>query len=556
MALSWLGGMEPSAPLVGRSLGIAALAALAIFFTRLYQHRTRFRNMMKKHDIPILPHSFLFGHLIAVGKALASYPSDFSKLGIIYAMTKVYPEICEYGLIYFDTWPLGEPTLAVFNPDLMAQFTQDRSFLKAPMVRVELEPLTDLHDIVTMEGQEWKTWRSVFNPGFSAKNLTALLPAFLEEIQVLKERLVKVARSGEVVKMEGTIQRATVDVIFRAALGIRLHSQIRETPFVTTLQNQIWWLVCDTSLPNLIKTMIPFRRLMIWNNNRKMKKFLAPLIEEDISRLDRGELSEAKTINYLAIKAYRSEVQQSGATSKTQRVDPKFLDFAISQLKIFIFAGHDTTASTVSFAYSRLYRDAGVLAKTRAEHDQVLGPDPSQAFARLTENPNLLNQMPYTTAVIKETLRLYPPAATARIGAPDGFLTHPDTGKVYPTDGLMLWSTSFATHRMEEYWERPEEFLPERWMTRDESDPLHPRKNAWRPFELGPRNCIGQELAQVEMRAILAMTVRELDIEPAYPADAPEALGEKAYQTMGFGDITGHVKDGFPVRVKINAGEK
>lgn len=167
---------------------------------------------------PILPHSFLFGHLIAVGKALAAFPADFSKLGIIYAMTKAYPDICERGLIYFDSWPLGEATLAVFDPDLMAQFTQDRSYLKSPMVSVELEPLTGLNDLVTMEGQEWKTWRSVFNPGFSAKNLTALLPAFLEEIQVLKERLVKVARSGKVIKMEETIQRATVDVICRAAL--------------------------------------------------------------------------------------------------------------------------------------------------------------------------------------------------------------------------------------------------------------------------------------------------------------------------------------------------
>lgn len=312
--------------------------------------------------------------------------------------------------------------------------------------------------------------------------------------------------------------------------------------------------------------MIPFRRFILWNNNRKMKKFLTPLIEEDIARLDRGEVSQAKTINYLAIKAFQSEVQQSNGSasattttttsSKTPRVDPKFLDLAISQLKIFIFAGHDTTASTVSFIYSRLYRHADVLARTRAEHDQVLGPDPSQAFARLTESPNLLNQMPYTSAVIKETLRLYPPGATARHGAADGFLTHPATGKVYPTEGLLLWSTSFATHRMEAYWARPDEFLPERWLVRDENDPLHPRKNAWRPFELGPRNCIGQELAQVEMRAILAMTVRDLDIEPAYSAGAPEALGEKAYQAMGFGDITGHVKDGFPVRVKLRAGGK
>jgi cytochrome P450 len=133
-------------------------------------------------------------------------------------MTQAYPEIVKNGLVYFDTWPLGEATLAAFDPDLMAQFTQDKSYPKSEMVSFELEPLTDLHDLVTMEGQEWKTWRGVFNPGFSAKNLTALLPAFLEEIQVLRERLVKYAESGKVIKMEETIQRATVDVICRAAL--------------------------------------------------------------------------------------------------------------------------------------------------------------------------------------------------------------------------------------------------------------------------------------------------------------------------------------------------
>ena len=53
------------------------------------------------------------------------------------------------------------------------------------------------------------------------------------------------------------------------------------------------------------------------------------------------------------------------------------------------------------------------------------------------------------------------------------------------------------------------------------------------------------------MCAILAMTARELDIEPAYPEGAPEVLGEKCYQTMVVGqDITGHAKDGFPARIK------
>lgn len=289
-----------------------------------------------------------------------------------------------------------------------------------------------------------------------------------------------------------------------------------------------------------------------------MRNFLAPLIEKGIEKFDSGETSGPKTINDLAVKAYRTEVQEqqtvNGATKqKLRQIDPEFLEIAIAQLKIFIFAGHDTTASTLSFAYSRLYRDAAALAKIRAEYDQVLGPDTSQTLARLTENPNLLNQMPYTAAVVKEILRLYPPAATARAGSPGVFLTHPATGRTLPTDGFTVWSCSWMLHRHPAHWVRPDDFVPERWLAR-EGDALYPHRNAWRPFELGPRNCIGQELAQLELRAILAMTLRDLDLEPAYADGAPEALGEKAYQVMDVGDITGHIKDGFPVRVKVRSG--
>lgn len=363
--------------------------------------------------------------------------------------------------------------------------------------------------------------------------------------------------------------------------GIRLHSQTRGSSFVNTLQNtvrekcvykqerrlanlcyrsQIWWLTFDTSISARFKEFC--RPLIIWNNNRKMRNFLAPLIEDGIAKFDRGETSAAKTINSLAAKAYKAEVQQQTAngavTQKSQTIDPEFVEIAIAQLKIFIFAGHDTTASTLSFAYSRLYRDAAALAKIRAELDQVLGSDPSQTLGRLTEHPHLLNQMPYTSAVVKETLRLYPPAATARNGLPGVFLTQPATGKQLPTEGFVVCTASWLSQRHPETWARANEFVPERWLAReDDEDPLYPprrAKNAYRPFELGPRNCIGQELAQTELRAILAMTVRELDFEPAYASDAPEVLGERAYQTMDVGEITGHIKGGFPVRVKVRSG--
>ncbi len=149
---------------------------------------------------------------------MTAYPGDFSKLASPLVLAKAYPELCACGLFYIDTWPFGGSTLAVYHPGMMAQFTQDQSLPKHDMVHRELDPLTGCNDLVSMEGGEWKRWRAIFNPGFSAKNLTALLPAFLEEIQVLKEILEEAAKSGEILKLEDVVQRATVDVICRAAL--------------------------------------------------------------------------------------------------------------------------------------------------------------------------------------------------------------------------------------------------------------------------------------------------------------------------------------------------
>lgn len=69
------------------------------------------------------------------------------------------------------------------------------------------------------------------------------------------------------------------------------------------------------------------------------------------------------------------------------------------------------------------------------------------------------------------------------------------------------------------------------------------------PFELGPRNCIGQELAQLELKAILAMTIRDFDISSVWSKDDPEWFGDQAYQGALANEITGHPKEYMPVRV-------
>lgn len=133
-------------------------------------------------------------------------------------LAKEYPEVAEQAVLYLDVWPFSHPMLAVFHPDIMAQFTQDNSRPKHSQMREEFHILSGCNDLVNQEGQVWKTWRSIFNPGFSVKNLMSLIPAFLEEIQVFRDWLGDVAESGQIVQLEPKAMRATADIIGRAAL--------------------------------------------------------------------------------------------------------------------------------------------------------------------------------------------------------------------------------------------------------------------------------------------------------------------------------------------------
>ena len=251
------------------------------------------------------------------------------------------------------------------------------------------------------------------------------------------------------------------------------------------------------------------------------------------------------TILRLALK------EHLGGKANNGRIPPDFMDATNSHFWMFLFAGHDTTAITIAFAFYMLSRHPEKAAILRAEHDRVLGSDPTEAADKFTNDPLLVNQLPYTIAIFKETLRLWSPVAGGvRQTVPNHFLVHPVTGEKFPTYGWMVNNNSAVMQRLEDYWPKPNDFIPERWLV-EAGDPLYPRKGTFRPFEAGARNCIGQELVSIEVRLVLALTVRQFDFEAAYPEDGPTFLGEKAYSTeMAESVATAHAKDQMPVYVK------
>jgi len=236
MVASPIGLPQLGLSLVLKIVGAIAFASFCRLAISIYLVRRHVRETAKKYDIvrllgrytgslamtdtcqPMLPHSWLWGHLHQLGKIVATYPPGSAGLGVSLLLAKEYPDIAKSGVILLDTWPVIQNQMMVIHPDMQAQFTQETSLPKADIYPLEFYPFTKCKDLVNLEGQEWKLWRSIFNPGFSSKNLTALLPAFLEEILVMKERILEYAQSGKVFKLENLVQRGTVDVICRAVL--------------------------------------------------------------------------------------------------------------------------------------------------------------------------------------------------------------------------------------------------------------------------------------------------------------------------------------------------
>lgn len=169
------------------------------------------------------------------------------------------------------------------------------------------------------------------------------------------------------------------------------------------------------------------------------------------------------------------------------------------------------------------------MAKIRAEHDEILGVDISAAPDLLKKDPNIINKLPYTLAVIKETLRLYPTASSAREGHPDVPVVY--NGEVHPTAGYLVLINQHTMFRNPELYPSPDEFIPERFLPSPNNfqDVV---KDSFRPFEKGPRACIGQELALMEIKVFLALTIREFDFKDEYEENDRRLGREKPGDTL------------------------
>jgi cytochrome P450 len=359
------------------------------------------------------------------------------------------------------------------------------------------------------------------NPGFAASHLITLAPGIVEDVIIFTDKLAEHAEKGEVFRLEEDATRLTVDIIGKVCLDKQLGTQRGENEMITAFREQVH-LVPNEGSQAPFKMWWPSGIYRRWRNKRIMNSYLSKVLDERFAKdqaMANGAPGQKKqrkrVIIDLALEAYRSQQTDSERVQAKSNpgIDGEFKQAAITQIRTFIFAGHDTTSSTICYAIYMLQKYPECLAKIRKEHDEILGSVEDTAQV-IKDDPHIVNQLEYTMCVIRETLRLWPAASSTRTGDPGFMLYDPKTGEALPTEDILVWVVHYAQHRSPAVWgESANIFDPSRFLPENVSK--FP-DNAWRAFEKGARSCIGQDLALLEARIILALVVRKFEFQTAF----------------------------------------
>ena len=164
------------------------------------------------------PYNLSLGHLPFVYRITSRLPGDAHPNYLPDMIRRALPDLGP--VFYLDTWPFGPQMLVTASVESLRQVTQEHFLPKYHALKDFLWPIADGLDLVTMEGTAWKKWRSVFNPGFSAKHLMTLTFSIVEETSKFCSILRRYSQNGEAIQMKDLTDFLALDVIGRVVLYV------------------------------------------------------------------------------------------------------------------------------------------------------------------------------------------------------------------------------------------------------------------------------------------------------------------------------------------------
>jgi cytochrome P450 len=296
------------------------------------------------------------------------------------------------------------------------------------------------------------------------------------------ERAVAAWRPGEQVDLYHWTRALALRIAMRALFGFDPDARRDGIDPAEEFERALSFYGTDYAVRILRGPLTPWRRML------RARKLLDRLIFSEIERRRRAD-ERGDDILSLLLDASDEEGNQLS--------DHHVRD----EVMTLLFAGHDTTTSTLTFLFYELARHPHVLARLLEEQDRVLGGRPPTAA-------ELVDGLPELEMALDETLRLYPPAW---IGPRKAVETFEFEGHRVPA-GLLVNYSSWVSHRLPEVFPEPEAFVPERFAP--EAKAALP-KGAYVPFGGGSRTCIGMRFGQMEIKALATLILQRFHLELA-----------------------------------------
>jgi len=409
------------------------------------------------------------------------------------------------------TTKLGPRALDVISNPLLAQevLTTHKHVLRRSDRFEGGTPLTYILglSLITTDGDGWLAKRRMMQPVFHRNNIAAMGSKMQFAGEAMLERWAKLD-TGQTIDLTQEMKLVTLDIINRTMFSTNILAEVDQVGGV--VDSALEFIAAYASNPFSLPArwrIVPSHK-KFWDERAKLDEYLLRVIRERRTLLAKDE--RKGDLLEMLIEA------QDADTS--EMMDDQQIRNEVAGIYA---AGHETTALALSWAWHALNKFPDVLAKLRAEID-ALGHD-----VQAIDMP----QLPYTLAVLEESMRLFPPVP---------FVTR----KVYQTteiggipvpQGYITVISIRNIHRHPDYWQDPLEFRPERFLPENKSTL---NRIAYMPFLSGPHMCIGNNFSLMEGQLLLAMMAQKFDV-----VESPMQSDE------GKTKITMHPKNGLPVKI-------
>ncbi|KAJ3656953.1 hypothetical protein Zmor_015996 [Zophobas morio] len=451
-----------------------------LFCVYFYLKKSQNQNALSKFPEP--PGNPLLGHVSAITST-----------------TRIISNVSHYIENYGKTVTIRIGPL--FFPVLRALVTTDYKFFEFALggskILTKSENYQFLRDwlgngLLISDGDYWKRHRKILTRAFHTEVLKEFIGVFESVGDVLIKKLEKYDGKPSV-DVHRLVTLCTLDIICETAMGTKLNVQSGENSRYVESVHQMCRIVIERAL-----SFIRFFNCTFWLSKdyyiqksalKILHGFTLSVID---SKRNKTVHKETKKMAFLDLLLKVSHDENLLKIDEIQE-----------EVDTFMFEGHDTTASGISFILYCLADLPEEQEKVLQEQKELFGDDKNP---RVTYSD--LQDMKYLECVIKETFRLYPPVPVI------GRLTTED---VKFDDCLIPKNTNivffiYGLHRREEFFPEPEKFKPERFQNLDSAFPY-----AYVPFSAGSRNCIGQRFAMLEIKSVISKIVRNFEIKATFP---------------------------------------